>query len=233
VFARTGQMTLLSWLVVIFRPALRARAPVKLLVRPEPGRKDRAYERAQAERSICNNEPVVLEKQNSNIGSYLSPTSGGVRGVSTPRSRRDPVNYLVLGGRDDRKGYTTAVRAFALAGKLGDHLILIGYGKQRRRLEAWARSLGIDATVTFRHPDVGEQIDLTGVDVVIVVSHASRHISRVIMPALAKGVRIICSDRNGQIKMVIGNQTNVSFVEHGDVLNLCLTLSNIKVMLTR
>ncbi|KQU56043.1 hypothetical protein ASG67_08225 [Sphingomonas sp. Leaf339] len=67
----------------------------------------------------------------------------------------------------DRKAFIIAIRAFALAGKLGDHLTVIGYGPHRRCLKKWAVMLGIDAIMTFAEADFSGVADLTAYDVVI------------------------------------------------------------------
>ena len=80
--------------------------------------------------------------------------------------------FLVLGSPGDGKAFTCAVRAFALAGRLGDHLILVGYGQRRRSLEKWVRALRIERAVTFAGAAVSPTIDTAGCDVAIVISQA-------------------------------------------------------------
>lgn len=60
-----------------------------------------------------------------------------------------PVRFAAFGKAGDGKLFTTAIRAFALAGKLGDRLVLHGFGRRRPRLVKWATALGVDAVVDF------------------------------------------------------------------------------------
>ncbi|MEA1085004.1 hypothetical protein SFC76_12105 [Sphingomonas sp. CD22] len=143
---------------------------------------------------------AIDEGQDSADDPSISTSESANRTV--PLSRNAPMVFLVVGRLNDRKGYTAAIRAFALAGRLGDRLTLRGYGRHRWRLERWAKALGIDAVVTFHEPNRALAIDLLGVDVVISVSHDPRSLSPLILSALARDVTIIAANEDEKARNV-------------------------------
>lgn len=80
-----------------------------------------------------------------------------------------PIAYLVLGSPADRKAFSVTIRAFALAGRLGDRLTLVGYGCHRHRLERWSIALGIDAMVSFAGAEQEYTVDYSLFDVAIIL----------------------------------------------------------------
>lgn len=78
------------------------------------------------------------------------------------------MRFGAFGTPRDGKSFTTAVRAFALAGRLGDRLLLNVYGPRRPRLLKWATALGLDRTVDFVEGagDIGDG----AIDVLILLS---------------------------------------------------------------
>jgi hypothetical protein len=81
-----------------------------------------------------------------------------------------PITYLVLGSPADRRAFALSIQAFDLAGRLGDRLTLVGYGRYQRRLQRWSTALGIDAAVAFAAAEQGPAIDCSAFDVTIILS---------------------------------------------------------------
>ena len=157
------------------------------------------------------------------------PVPTGVPGpfVSEPRLSKAPsrsahasIRYLAIGTPADRKAFTTAIRAFALAGKLGDSLTLIGYGRHRRRLEKWSTALGIDATVAFADPQSGLVFDPDGRDRVILLSPRDERQTGLLPEILAKGLSVISMSRDLETVSFIRDRKLGSSIGAADALGL-------------
>jgi glycosyltransferase involved in cell wall biosynthesis len=105
-----------------------------------------------------------------------------------------PILYFAIGETGDRKGYVTAIRAFALGGQLGDRLTVSGYGRHRRSLERWAQALGVDAVVVFSDPAPIAPVDLSGFDALIVMSCRPPATVALMQAALARGLGVVAGD---------------------------------------
>ncbi|MGU3317460.1 glycosyltransferase [Sphingomonas sp. M6A6_1c] len=173
---------------------------------------------------------AIDEGQKQDSADELSISTSESANGTIPLSRNAPMVFLVVGRLNDRKGYTAAIRAFALAGRLGDRLTLRGYGRHRWRLERWAEALGIDAVVTFHEPNRALAIDLLGVDVVISVSHDPRFLSPLILSALARDVTIIAANENEKARNLFRNYKNVTLVNIRDIAQLSLAIARIKLL---
>lgn len=137
-----------------------------------------------------------------------------------PRFENVQIRYLALGTPSDRKAFTTAIRAFALAGRWGDHLTLIGYGRHRRRLEKWSAALRIDAVVTFAEADWQHTADLSCYDTVILLSQCDERNFSLMQEVRRRGLRIISMSRDANIVELIRNRELGFSIAAGDVLAL-------------
>ncbi|WP_126053259.1 hypothetical protein [Sphingomonas sp. S-NIH.Pt1_0416] len=128
-----------------------------------------------------------------------------------PRSKRtgSSRSFLVVGTPRNRAEFTTVIRAFALAGRWGDRLTLVGYGQHRRRLEKWATALRIDAVVTFAEADAG--CSVVGHDVVILISPHPKSI-RLVLHALLDGMGVLAtSDNLAAVQLLSGGGLGLVF----------------------
>lgn len=134
------------------------------------------------------------------------------------RSKNASARFLALGPPSDRKAFTITIRAFALAGKLGDRLTLIGYGHHRRRLEKWATALGIDQIVTFAEPDHRHVPDCGTYDAAILLSQrGERHVG-ILLDGLAKGLRVISMSQDASIIELLRDRPLGAAIVAGNVL---------------
>ncbi len=138
-----------------------------------------------------------------------------------------PTRYLAVGKAGDRRGYVTAIRAFALSGKLGDHLTMIGYGRHRRRLEHWARALGVDAIVAFLSVDLPPNLDVSVFDAVILVSYEPERLSSLVRTAAELELAIVFPGDHADV-CAITSRTQTSYTATPyDILSYGLALSQI------
>ena len=150
-------------------------------------------------------EEATFDGAADQFGSTI-PTLDQSKFVSEPiasklasRSEHSPIRYLALGTPSDRKAFTTAIRAFALAGKLGDSLTLIGYGRHRRRLEKWSTALRMGAIVTFSQHDCHRAPDPSAFDCVILLPSCDERQIGVVADILAKGLRVISMSQEPEV----------------------------------
>lgn len=201
---------------------------------PRPASVASAREGTFPPTSVSQDDLVAIDggqKQTSADDPSISTSECANRTI--PRLRNAPMVILVLGRPFDRKGYTAAIRAFALAGRLGDRLTLIGYGRHRRRLERWAKALGIDAVVTFHEPNRALPTDLLGVDVVIFVSHDPQFLSPLILSALARDVTIIAAYEDEKTRSILKEHKFVNLVNSRDVIALSSAISRVRLAVSR
>ena len=131
-----------------------------------------------------------------------------------------PIRYLALGTPSDRKAFTVAIRAFALAGRWGDHLTLIGYGRHRRALEKWSVALRTEAVVTFAEP-YGQHVPNIGAyDVAIILSRPDKSQISLILEALSHALRIILMGQDTDTAEIFRARGLSVSVAAGDVLAL-------------
>lgn len=134
-------------------------------------------------------------------------------------------SFLVIGTPGDRKGFTTAIRAFALAGRRGDRLTISGYGPYRARLEKWTVALSIECKVSFAdaRPCSGQSEAIGSHDVAIILSRnadafdACRH-------ALLAGRAVLAPDRNEALAMLLAESGSGMVFPSGDVTALSLAM---------
>ncbi|MCU6456090.1 hypothetical protein LPN01_18585 [Sphingomonas sp. A2-49] len=150
---------------------------------------------------------------------------GGADGAR--RRSFTPTRYLAVGGAGDRRGYVTAIRAFALSGKRGDRLTMIGYGRHRRRLEHWAKALGIDAIVAFSSVDLPPNLDVSLFDALILVSYEPERLSSLVRTAAELDLAVVVPDDHADV-LAITSPTQTSYTATPyDSLSYSLALSQI------
>jgi len=118
----------------------------------------------------------------------------------------------------DRRGFTTAIRAFALGGKLGDRLTLVGFGRHKRRLERWAKALGVDAIVVFSEAVPGECLKPDMFDVVLFVSGNHASLSVLATTAIMRGLNVIVPEINAGSVQNLPDSRSVHRVRSYDIL---------------
>ena len=112
------------------------------------------------------------------FGATASPSldHSNVTTLAAPRgrdqSRIDDTAFLVIGTPNDRRDFTTAIRAFALAARRGDRLIIAGCGRHRARLEKWMVALSVENKIAFVDDtaSAGQAANMARHDVAIIVS---------------------------------------------------------------
>lgn len=108
---------------------------------------------ARADRVVCISEHVrrVAEARAPSVARRVRVVRNGVaidRFTRQPaREARGPLRLVFVGRLEPRKGADVALRAVARVS--GVTLVIVGDGAERPRLEALARSLGLEARVTF------------------------------------------------------------------------------------
>jgi glycosyltransferase involved in cell wall biosynthesis len=138
-----------------------------------------------------------------------------------------PTHYLAIGKPGDRRGYVTAIRAFALSGKLGDRLTMIGYGRHRRRLEHWARTLGIDAIVAFSSADLPPNLDVSLFDALILVSYQPERLSSLVRTAVELDLAVVFPDDRADMFAITSRTQTAYTAAPYDSLSYGLALSQI------
>lgn len=131
--------------------------------------------------------------------SDLTDTMMCTRRPSTLSARR---SYVLLGNPNDPKSFVQGVRAFALAGRLGDRLTIVGYGKLRVRLQKWGRALHVDNVIDFASPAADPLIELRKHDVLILPSR-DPGVPNALLYALAGGLRVIASDTDASVRSLL------------------------------
>lgn len=174
-------------------------------------------------------QTVPTDQTGSNLAAQACRRSVR-RGDGPDGARRrscTPTRYLAVGKAGDRRGYVTAIRAFALSGKLGDRLTMIGYGRHRRRLEHWARALGVDAIVAFLSADLPPNLDVSVFDAVILVSYEPDRLSSLVRTAAELDLAIVFPGDHADVH-AITSRTQTSYTPTPyDSLSYGLALSQI------
>jgi len=147
--------------------------------------------------------------------------------TSTLERSGAPTRYLAVGNLNDRRGYTTVIRAFALSGKLGDRLTIIGFGRYRRRLEKWTRALGIEAIVDFSDAVPNNIIDLNLFDAVLIVSDEPQHTSTFILSVICRKTTLVIPDNHSQFGSVVSCLPSAYIAKSYDTLSYALAISKI------
>ncbi len=130
--------------------------------------------------------------------------------------RTRPTSYIVIGDGDDGKAFVVAVRAFALAGHLGDHLTILGYGQSRRRLERWARTLALEDKVTFGDAAAPKCLSVENYDVAILVFQCQARTEAML--------RILSTAHGGSD----GSELPITSVSQGDQLGLMVAMQLVR-----
>lgn len=132
---------------------------------------------------------------------------------------RGPGRRLVFVGRlDESKGVHVLLAALArIAPELpGVHLVVIGDGPERGRLQAQARRLGLASSVAFEgFRSRSEVVDAMSTADVLVLSSFAEGIPVTIMEAFASGVPVVATSV-GAVGELVDDGVNGFIVEPGD-----------------
>lgn len=125
------------------------------------------------------------------------------RPTNEPRLQR-PFTFAIVARLDPRKGIDLALRA--LAQVPAARLVVVGDGQERARLEAQARSLGLDGRVRF----AGEQRDprpfVSGADAAL-CSSREEGLSLALLEAMAHGLPVVALPVGGVPEFVRDGDT--------------------------
>jgi glycosyltransferase involved in cell wall biosynthesis len=128
-------------------------------------------------------------------------------------------SYVLLGNSNDPKSFVQGVRAFALAGRLGDRLTIIGYGGLRARLEKWGRALHVDNVIDFAPPSRDPLEELEKHDVLMLPSR-DPGVPNAMVHALAAGLGVIGSDTDAGVRALLDDGALGALAVWGDVVSL-------------
>jgi glycosyltransferase involved in cell wall biosynthesis len=150
-------------------------------------------------------------------------------GVDTARFRPDPAlrresraalgipgeaDVLLMASAINRqKGVELGVAAFRAlaAARPGLHLVVVGEGPERRRLEALARAGEVGARVRFLGsvPDGAMPRYHAAADVLLYPTRRAEGVPRAILEAMATGLVVVATDRGGVSTAVADGETGV------------------------
>lgn len=104
---------------------------------------------------------------------------------------------------------------------------MIGYGRHQRRLEHWARALGVDAIVAFSSVDLPPNLDVSLFDAVILVSYEPERLSSLVRTAAELDLALVIPGDHADVR-AITSRTQTSYkATLYDSLSYGLALSQI------
>ncbi|WP_037534676.1 hypothetical protein [Sphingomonas sp. RIT328] len=107
---------------------------------------------------------------------------------------------------------------------------MIGYGRHRRRLEHWARALGVDAIVSFSSVDLPPYLDVSLFDAVILVSYEPELLSSLVRSAAGLDLAVVFPGDHADVR-AINSQTQTSYCATPyDSLSYAVALSQISAV---
>jgi len=114
-------------------------------------------------------------------------------------------NMMVIGAAGiitERKGFDLLVRAFAKANPDSAHVVIIGDGPYREKLEELSRGLNISERIHFLGAQENAAEIIAALDVFVLSSH-NEGMANVMLEAMSAGVPVIASDISG-VRTAIG-----------------------------
>jgi glycosyltransferase involved in cell wall biosynthesis len=111
---------------------------------------------------------------------------------------------VVVGGAGhiaERKGFDILIRAFHQARVADSHLVIIGDGADRPRLEALAGELGLTTRTHFLGHRVDGAAAIAALDLFVLSSH-NEGMANVMLEAMAGGTPVIAADISGVRKAI-------------------------------
>ncbi|MFQ5718406.1 MAG: glycosyltransferase family 4 protein [Acidobacteriota bacterium] len=152
----------------------------------------------------------------------------GVDAVTTPQICRDDLGlspdavYLICVGRlVRRKDHPSLLRAVQQLGRRDVHLLILGDGPERSRLEALARELGIEGHVSFLgHVDEDAKIRHLACADVFVMPSLHEGFGLVYLEGMHQGLPVIAATNSGASEFLEDSTTGF-MVPPGAPGNLC------------
>ncbi|HEY2645780.1 MAG TPA: glycosyltransferase [Candidatus Acidoferrales bacterium] len=184
-----------------------------------------------ADRVLTTCTPFVKELERNNVPAERIHVQHMAVRPFEPVSRERAARLRSLLGLDERtqvvlsvgrlsreKGHATLIRAFAKMQQLMEpvelHLVLVGEGPERPRLENLIRCLGLMRSVTL----VGQQIDVNpyyGMANVFVLPSDTEGSPNVLLEAMSAGVPVVATDVGG-VPEIVSNGREALLVPKGD-----------------
>jgi glycosyltransferase involved in cell wall biosynthesis len=136
---------------------------------------------------------------------------------------------LSIGRLSREKGHRDLVQAFRkmheLAGNPPLHLVFVGEGPERHRIEELCRDLGLTKSVTL----AGQKEDVApyyGIADVFVLPSLSEGCPKVLLEALSAGVPVVATEVGG-VPEVVGDRKDALLVKSSDTLGLPCAVAQI------
>jgi hypothetical protein len=104
---------------------------------------------------------------------------------------------------------------------------MIGYGRHRRRLERWARALGVDAIVAFSSVDLPPNLDVSVFDAVILVSYEPERLSSLVRSAAELDRAVVFPGDLADVRAIMSRMQVSYTATPYDILSYCVALSQI------
>jgi glycosyltransferase involved in cell wall biosynthesis len=122
--------------------------------------------------------------------------------LQEPRGAERPPVILALGGLRQVKDFATLLRAFALLPRPDARLLIIGEGKEREKLAALARRLGIAGRVDL-HGFVDNPFPYLARSDLVVLSSRREGLPNVLVESMALGTPVVATDCSGGVRELL------------------------------
>ena len=215
----------MNWVTAVAYQFARLRASRLVLkitnpvIRPKDGRLRRIYRRARyrhafamsdAILALCDNEasrlrsefPRAGERIRTVVNPYVTPA---MLELATERDRdRNAGMILAIGRFEPQKQFDLLIRSFALIEDQNLHLVILGDGEERPRLEALVRELGLQNRVSMPGyvADVGPWLSRARL---LALSSRYEGLPAVVLEAFAAGCPVVTTNCFKAASELVGN----------------------------
>ena len=144
--------------------------------------------------------------------------------LQDPRGAERPPVILALGGLRQVKDFATLLRAFALLPRPNARLLIIGEGKEREKLAALGRRLGIAGRVDLRG-FVDNPFPYLARSDLVVLSSRREGLPNVLVESMALGTPVVATDCSGGVRELLQDGRLGALAPVGDpqALNRAIT----------